>query len=52
VSEEGPKNCQRLQPPHIDFSLRQHGRRYRSAKSRTKRLLNSFYLKAIRLLNI
>ena len=33
------------------FSLLPHGKRYRSAKSRTKRLLNSFYPQAIRLLN-
>jgi hypothetical protein len=33
------------------FSLLPHGKRYRSAKSRTKRLLNSFYLQAKRLLN-
>jgi hypothetical protein len=39
-------------PSHRLFSLLQHGKRYRSAKSRTKRLLNSFYPQAIRLLNI
>ena len=33
------------------FSLLSHGKRYRSPKSRTKRLLNSFYPQAIRLLN-
>ena len=38
-------------PSHRLFSLLLHGKRYRSAKSRTKRLLNSFYPQAIRLLN-
>jgi hypothetical protein len=38
-------------PSHRMFSLLPHGKRYRSAKSRTKRLLNSFYSQAIRLLN-
>ena len=38
-------------PSHRLFSLLPHGKRYRSAKSRTKRLLNSFYLQAMRLLN-
>uniref|UniRef100_A0A4W5L0P8 Reverse transcriptase domain-containing protein n=1 Tax=Hucho hucho TaxID=62062 RepID=A0A4W5L0P8_9TELE len=38
-------------PSHRLFSLLPHGKRYRSAKSRTKRLLNSFYPQAIRLLN-
>jgi hypothetical protein len=38
-------------PSHRLFSLLQHGKRYRGAKSRTKRLLNSFYPQAIRLLN-
>ena len=33
------------------FSLLPHGKRYRSAKSRTKRLLNSLYPQAMRLLN-
>ena len=37
-------------PSHRMFSLLPHGKWYRSAKSRTKRLLNSFYPKAIRLL--
>ena len=36
---------------HRLFSLLPHGRRYRSAKSRSKRLLNSFYPQAIRFLN-
>ena len=36
---------------HRLFSLLPHGKRYLSAKSRTKRLLNSFYPQAIRLLN-
>ena len=31
---------------HRLFSLTSHGKRYRSAKSRTKRLLNSFYPQA------
>ena len=38
-------------PSHRLFSLLPHGKRYRSTKSRTKRLLNSFYPQAIRLLN-
>jgi hypothetical protein len=38
-------------PSHRLFFLLSHGKRYRSAKSRTKRLLNSFYPQAIRLLN-
>jgi hypothetical protein len=38
-------------PSHRLFSLLPHGKQYRSAKSRRKRLLNSFYLQAIRLLN-
>ena len=37
-------------PSHRLFSLLPHGKRYRSAKSRTKRPL-SFYPQAIRLLN-
>ena len=36
---------------HRLFSLLLPGKRYRRAKSRTKRLLNSFYPQAIRLLN-
>ena len=36
---------------HRLFSLLPHGKRYQSAKSRTKRLLNSFYPQAMRLLN-
>ncbi|KAM9404490.1 uncharacterized protein ACWYII_028318 [Salvelinus alpinus] len=39
-------------PSHRLFSLLPHGKRYRSAKSRSKRILNSFYPQAIRLLNI
>ena len=39
-------------PSHRLFSLLPHGKQYRSAKSRSKRLLNSFYPQAIRLLNI
>ena len=45
-------------PSHRLFSLLPHGQQYRSAKSRSrsksrsKRLLNSFYSQAIRLLNI
>jgi hypothetical protein len=38
-------------PSHSLFSLLPHGKWYRSTKSRTKRLLNSFYPQAIRLLN-
>jgi hypothetical protein len=38
-------------PSNRLFSLLPHGKRYRSAKSRTKRLLNIFYPQAIRMLN-
>ena len=38
-------------PTHQLFSLLPHGKRYRRAKSRSKRVLNSFYPQAIRLLN-
>ena len=38
-------------PSHRLFSLLPHGKWYQSAKSRTKRLLNSFYPQAIRFLN-
>uniref|UniRef100_A0A8C7Q6V0 Reverse transcriptase domain-containing protein n=1 Tax=Oncorhynchus mykiss TaxID=8022 RepID=A0A8C7Q6V0_ONCMY len=38
-------------PGHRLFSLLSHGKWYWSAKSKTKRLLNSFYPQAIRLLN-
>ncbi|CDQ65473.1 unnamed protein product [Oncorhynchus mykiss] len=38
-------------PSHRLFSLLLQGKRYRSAKSRSKKLLNSFYPQAIRLLN-
>ena len=38
-------------PRYRLFSLLPHGKRYRSAKSRTKGFLNSFYPQAIRLLN-
>ena len=38
-------------PSHRLFSLLPHGKQYRSAKSGSKRLLNSFYPQAIRLLN-
>ena len=38
-------------PSHRLFSLLPYCKRYRSAKSRSKRLLNSFYPQAIRLLN-
>ena len=40
------------QPNYRLFSLLLHGKRYWSTKSRSKRLLNSFYPQAIRLLNI
>ena len=40
-----PKNDQRLQPTVRLFSPVPHGKRYLSAKSRSKRLLNSFYPK-------
>ena len=39
-------------PSHRLFSPLPQGKQYRSAKSRSKRLLNSFYPQAIRLLNI
>ena len=39
-------------PSHRLFSLLPHGKWYWSAKSRSKRILNSFYPQAIRLLNI
>uniref|UniRef100_A0AAZ3RDD3 Reverse transcriptase domain-containing protein n=1 Tax=Oncorhynchus tshawytscha TaxID=74940 RepID=A0AAZ3RDD3_ONCTS len=39
-------------PSHRLFSLLPHGKWYRSAKSRSKRLLNNFYPQVIRLLNI
>ena len=54
------KRCQRKahkivrdssHPSHRLFSLLPHGKWYRSTKSKTKRLLNSFYTQAIRLLN-
>ncbi|KAM9423571.1 uncharacterized protein ACWYII_020669 [Salvelinus alpinus] len=38
-------------PSHRLFSLLPHGKQYRSTKSRSKRLLNSFHPQAIRLLN-
>ena len=38
-------------PSHRLFSLLPHGKRYHSTKSRSKRLLNSFYPQAMRLLN-
>ena len=38
-------------PSNRLFSLLPHGKQYRSAKSRTKRLLNSFYPQTIRLMN-
>jgi hypothetical protein len=38
-------------PSHRLFSLLPHGKRYRSTKSRSKWLLNSFYPQAMRLLN-
>uniref|UniRef100_A0A8K9UCI4 Reverse transcriptase domain-containing protein n=1 Tax=Oncorhynchus mykiss TaxID=8022 RepID=A0A8K9UCI4_ONCMY len=56
-----PRRCQRKalkivkdssHASHRLFSLLPHGKQYRSAKSRSKRLLNSFYPQAIRLLNI
>jgi hypothetical protein len=39
-------------PSHRWFSLLPHSKRYQSTKSRSKRLLNSIYPQAIRLLNI
>ena len=39
-------------PGHRLFSLLPQGKQYRSTKSRSKRVLNSFYPEAIRLLNI
>ena len=38
-------------PSHRLFFLLPHGKRYRSAKSRSKRLLNCFFPEAIRLPN-
>jgi hypothetical protein len=38
-------------PSHRLFSLLPHGKRYRSTKSRSRRLFNSFYPQVIRLLN-
>jgi hypothetical protein len=38
-------------PSHRLFSLLPHGKQYRSTNSKSKRLLNSFYPQAIRLLN-
>ena len=38
-------------PSHRLLSLLPHGKWYRSAKSKTKRILNHFYPQAIRLLN-
>jgi gmma-aminobutyric acid receptor subunit gamma len=38
-------------PSHRLFSPLPHGKQFRSAKSRTKRLLDSFYPQAIKLLN-
>ena len=38
-------------PSHRLFSLLQHGKRYRSTKSRSQKLLNSFYPQTIRLPN-
>ena len=38
-------------PCHTLFSLLPHGKHYRSVKSRSKRLLNSFYPQAVGLLN-
>jgi hypothetical protein len=52
VSEESPKIVKdSSQPSHRPFSLLPHGKWYRSTKSRSKRILNSFYLQAIRLMN-
>jgi hypothetical protein len=54
------RRCQRKVPKNLQdpshprqrlFSLLTHGKRDRSAKSRSKRHLNSFYPQAIRLLN-
>ena len=39
-------------PSHRLFSLLPHGKQYRSTRSRSKRLLNSFYPQAMRLLTI
>ena len=53
LSEEGHENGQKVSshPNHRLFSLLMHGKQYRSAKSRSKRLLNSFYPQPIRFLN-
>jgi hypothetical protein len=53
VSEEGPKNCQTPVTQVIDCSLcYRMASGTRAPKSRSKRLLNSFYPQAIRQLNI
>ena len=52
VSVEGPNIFKdSSHPSHRLFSLLLHGKRYRSVKSMSKRLLNSFFPQAIRLLN-
>ena len=45
------RRCQRKAQSHRLFFLLPHVKRYRSAKSRSKRLLNSFNPQTIRLLN-
>ena len=47
----GPLYQDSSHPSHRLFSLLLHGKRYWSAKSRSMRLLNSFYPRTIRLLN-
>ena len=60
IQDFNTRRCQRKalkivkdssQPSHRRFSLLPHGMWYRSIKSRSKRLLNSFYPQTIRLLN-
>jgi hypothetical protein len=45
------RQCQGKALQIVKNSLLPHGKWYRSAKSRSKRFLNSFYPQAIRLLN-
>ena len=60
IQDRYSRRCQRKaqkivrdssRPSHRLYSLLPHIKRYRSATSRTKRLLNSFYPQALRLLN-
>ncbi len=53
VYKESPEDYQRLQPhpSHRLLSLLPSGRRFRSIRSRTSRLRDSFFPQAIRLMN-